>query len=44
MFPSRLLVIINYVNDIITGLHYVKKLDDVQENYCVKSRNVGTAL
>lgn len=31
------------VNDIITALDYVKKLDGGQEDYCIKSRNVGTA-
>jgi Na+/proline symporter len=44
MFPLGLLVIIHYVNDIITVLYYIIKLDDRHYDYCVKSRNVGTAV
>ena len=44
MFISVLLVIMNYVNEIITALCYIKKLDGEQEDYCIKWRNVGTAL
>jgi hypothetical protein len=44
MFISRLLVIMNCANDILTTLCYVKKLDDGQEECCVKLCKVGTDL